>query len=382
MDIFQIYITIDTRVVELGTCDADEMFIDDILDVYFSGFEQDLFGDNKGDLHNEGDNEDQVGLVNESGDNEDVVGLGDESDDDMSPGDEVYDAKLARVIKSNPFKQLIGCPIRFEVGQTHDNVYTLRSLLTDFAIHEGFNFTKVKNDERLTWVCMAKGCPWRIHASNFGDDTTMQVKTYKNEHACHMIYKSKEARSKWIAGKFQALVMSNPGIQADVISDLLRDQFNHLRAYAIMVQQCNSRLATYIHLLDKTITFQRMFVCFGEMYPDDKPICFMSDKQKGVIGALKMQWPRASIRRLVMSRFQLRKDECNTWKIDIPPSVNKKILESSDESRILKTLHSGGGKYEMLGVVRVYSVNLPEKTYGLAITLDLAKVRSLLQLPR
>ena len=73
---------------------------------------------------------------------------------------------------------------------------------------------------------MAKGCPWRIHASNVGDETTMQVKTYKSEHTCHRIYKSKDARSKWIAGKFQALVKSNPGIQAGVLSDLLRDQFS------------------------------------------------------------------------------------------------------------------------------------------------------------
>ncbi|KAK3227339.1 hypothetical protein Dsin_007201 [Dipteronia sinensis] len=63
-----------------------------------------------------------------------------------------------------------------------------------------------------------------------------------------------------------------------------------------------------------------------------------------------------------MSRFQLRKDEYNKWKIDIPPSVNKKILENSEESRILKTLHSGEGKYEMLGVSRAFVANLPEKT--------------------
>ncbi|TXG49133.1 hypothetical protein EZV62_025008 [Acer yangbiense] len=129
-----------------------------------------------------------------------------------------------------------------------------------------------------------------------------------------------------------------------------------------MVQQCNPGSAAYIHLLDKTSTFQRMFVSFeaqmkgflegcmpfigidechlkgpyggvllsaialnansslyplayciyeGETflnwswfleqlrvflrYPAKKPICFMSDRHKGVISALKMQWPRASI---------------------------------------------------------------------------------------
>ncbi|KAK1559608.1 hypothetical protein Q3G72_016360 [Acer saccharum] len=234
----------------------------DIPDVDFSGFEQDLFGDNEGDLHYEGDNEDQVRLSDDSGDDkspgmragddefsgmnalamvpevleevcEDIdeyqdlfEGYQSKSDDEYcnNSSDEVSDVKLAKVIKNNPFKQLVGCPIRFEVGQTHDNVYTLRSLLIDFVIHEDFNFNKVKNDKnRLTWACMAKCCPWRIHASNIGDDATMQVNTYKNEHTCHRIYKSKEARSKWIAGKFQALVKSNLGIQASVISDLLRD---------------------------------------------------------------------------------------------------------------------------------------------------------------
>ncbi|KAK0599542.1 hypothetical protein LWI29_006178 [Acer saccharum] len=50
----------------------------DIPDVDFSGFEQDLFGDNEGDLHYEGDNEDQVRLGDES--------PGMRAGDDESPG--------------------------------------------------------------------------------------------------------------------------------------------------------------------------------------------------------------------------------------------------------------------------------------------------------
>ncbi|KAK3211490.1 hypothetical protein Dsin_016196 [Dipteronia sinensis] len=209
-------------------------FMGDIPNLDFSGFEQDLFGDNEGDLHYEGDNEDQAGLGDESSDDgslgmralavvpkvlEEVCedtdeyqnlfeGYQSKSDDEYcsDSGDEVFDAILARVIKSNPFKKL-----------------------------EGFNFNKVKNDKnRLTWACMANGCSWRIHASNVDDDRTMQVKIYKNEHICHPIYNSKDTRAKWITGKFQAFVKSNPGIHA----------------------------AAYIHLLDKTSTFQRMFVSF------------------------------------------------------------------------------------------------------------------------
>ncbi|KAK2661236.1 hypothetical protein Ddye_007769 [Dipteronia dyeriana] len=262
---------------------TDKVFEDDYYiwvylpwsSVNFSGFEQDVFGDN------ECDNEDQVGLGDKSGDNEDIVGLGDKSGDDTSLGmraifvvreiledvcDEVSNAKLARVIKSNPFKQLVGCPIR--------------------------------------------------------------------------IYKNKEARSKWMAGKFQALMISNPGIQASVIFDLLRDQFNvvvdtqrlyktknrvlqvllkeheacfqHLRPYAIMgpyeevllsaiALDANSGLYLLAYCIYEGETYLSCSWFLEELrvflrYPDDKPICFMSDSQKEVIGALKMQWPRASIR--------------------------------------------------------------------------------------
>ncbi|KAK2642854.1 hypothetical protein Ddye_024617 [Dipteronia dyeriana] len=140
---------------------------------------------------------------------------------------EIDYSKLALVTKSIPFKKLVGAPIRFEVGQTHDSVYTLRELLTDYAIWESFNFKKIKNDtNRLTWACLAEKCPWRLHASIIGDETVMQVKTYNNEHTYHRIYKSQEVRSKWIASKFEILVMNNPSTQCEVISDILKDQFN------------------------------------------------------------------------------------------------------------------------------------------------------------
>ncbi|KAK3198304.1 hypothetical protein Dsin_021719 [Dipteronia sinensis] len=305
-DIFEIYVTIDTRVVELGTCDAEHIsmivllhtlseketgsdkvptdeyrvwvylpwsdekkevtsdseilevfrsfsehketkimfeiekmsyipvppaasssdipnpqsrFITDLNDVDFSGFKENIFYSD-GDNDDVGENE-HVG-ADELGDQIDVVGLGadlrkiggvpglrelavipeilesvgempDEIDNnDLFEGyqsnsedeffsdsnDEGGDSKLVTVMKSNPFKKLVGGPIRFEVGQTHDSVYTLRELLTNYAIQEGFNFKKIKNDKnRLTWACFAENCTWRLHASIIGDETTMQVKT-------------------------------------------------------------------------------------------------------------------------------------------------------------------------------------------------------------
>ncbi|TXG71206.1 hypothetical protein EZV62_006141 [Acer yangbiense] len=270
LDIFEIYVTIDTKVVELGTYDPDHIsmivmfekrevcsdndilevfrFIGDIPYVAFSGFEQDLFGDNKGDLHYEGDNKDQVRLGDDSGDDE---SLGMRASDDESSS--LTALAVVPEVPEEVCKDTYAYEDLFEGCQSKSD--------DEYCSDSGDEVS----DAKLVRVAnMAKGCPWRIHASNVGDDRTMQVKTYKSEHTCHRIYKSKDARSKWIAEKFQALMKGNPGIQASVISDLLRDQFNvvvdtqrlykaknralevllkehegcfqHLRAYALMVQ--------------------------------------------------------------------------------------------------------------------------------------------------
>ncbi|KAK2643924.1 hypothetical protein Ddye_019119 [Dipteronia dyeriana] len=355
-DIFEIYVTIDTRVVELGTCDAEHISMivllhtlseketgsaevpsdeyrvwvyllwsvekkegdgenDDVGENEHVGADElgdqvdlgvDLGGDYGVDLGVESDEmggvpnlrelavipevpESVCGMPDEIGNNDLFEGYQSNSEDEFFSDSD--DSKLTLMTKSTPFKKLLGAPIRFEVGQPHDNVYTLRELLTDYAIQEGFSFKKIKNDKnRLTWACLAEKCPWRLHASIVGDETTMQVKTYNNEHTCHRIYKSQEARSKWIASKFEVLVRNNPSIQCGVISGLLRDQFNacvdpqrlykakrkalevlleehtecfsYLRGYAVMVQQCNPGSAAYIHLQTDINIFQRIFVCF------------------------------------------------------------------------------------------------------------------------
>ncbi|KAK2662594.1 hypothetical protein Ddye_001168 [Dipteronia dyeriana] len=507
-------------------------FMTDLNEVDFSGFEENIF-DGDGGNDNIGENEhvgadglsDQIDLggdlgvdldgdygadlmPDDIGNNYLFEGYQSNSEDEFfsDSDDEGDDSKLAVVMKSNPFKKLIGAPIRFEIMQFRNG------------------FKKIKNDKnRLTWACLAEKCPWRLHASIVGDDTTMQVKTYNNEHTCHRIYKSQEARSKWISSKFEVLVKNNPNIQCGVISNLLRDKFNvsvdpqrlnkakkralevllkdHTESFSYLrgkfIERCkpfididgwhlkgpyegvilsavaldaNSGLYPLAYCICEGETllswswFLRQLRCFLK-YPEDRPICFMSDMQKGVIGALKMYWPKASvrfcarhiytnfstkysgqkmrklfwkasktddkhefkkciqdigsinsqamaylaaiepchwsrhafdklikcdhvtnnmtealnsmlkdfrartylglmeyIRRMVMSRFQQRKEECSRWGNGIPPAVNKKIKDNSMECRILQTLYSGQGKYEMLGVNRAYTANLNDKT--------------------
>ncbi|KAK1592272.1 hypothetical protein Q3G72_022079 [Acer saccharum] len=67
------------------------------------------------------------------------------------------------------------------------------------------------------------------------------------------------------------------------------------------------------------------------------------------------------IRRMVMAGFQVRKEVCGKWKYELPPNVNKKIVENGVESRILKIIHAGEGKYELMGLCRAYTAKLQEK---------------------
>ncbi|KAL5779258.1 hypothetical protein ACOSQ2_009995 [Xanthoceras sorbifolium] len=328
---------------------------------------------------------------------------------------------------------------------------------------------------------------WEGYQSREDDEflMTMKIKTYNDLHECHRVHKNDEAKVSWIARKFETLVKSNPNIKIGVIADLLRDKykvnvdigrlykakrraldglgkdhsecFKHLRGYAFMVQQSNPGSVAYIRMQQPEPTFQRFFL--------KKPLCFMSDRQKGVLSALEMQFPFATtrfcarhiyanfrlkhsgqklktlfwmcsrssnlfefndamaeigrvnidartwldkinpihwsrhafdqsikcdhvtnnmtesfnsmlgdhraktflqllefIRRMVMKRFQKRKEECLGWKIEIPPSVSKKILMASKNSRILRMLSAGNGEYELLDERRAYVVKINQAT--------------------
>ncbi|KAK3228568.1 hypothetical protein Dsin_000449 [Dipteronia sinensis] len=387
----------------------------DLNDVDFSSFEGNTF-DSDGDNEHVGADgvpEAVSEIPDEIGNNDLFEGYQSKSDDEFfsDSDDEGCDSKLATVMKSNPFKKLIGCPIRFE----------------------GFNFKKIKNDNnRLTWACLAENYPWRLHTSIVGDETTMQVKIYNNDHTCHRIYKSQEVRAKWIASKFEVLVKDDPSIQCGVISDLVKDQFNvsvdPQRLYKAKKRALKEMLCFLNYPEDRLICFMSDMFCARHIYANfiikysgqmmrklfwkasktgDKhefkkclqDIGSINPQARAYLAAIELchysmhtfdnsikcdhmtnnmteafnimfKYFRSRtylglmeyIRRMVMNRFQLRKEECSRWGNGIPLAVNKKIKDNSVECRILRTLHSGEGKYEMLGLNRAYTANLNDKT--------------------
>ncbi|KAK0597773.1 hypothetical protein LWI29_028476 [Acer saccharum] len=215
------------------------------------------------------------------------------SDDefDSDSDREQPEAKVVRLMKGTHFQPMVGGGIQFHVGQTHDSMDKLRGTLRDYAIQEGVELNRIKNQKcRLTYQCKAKGCPWRIHASCMIDKVTVMIKTYNDQHECHRVYNNVEAKVKWISSKFETLVKSNLDISVKVIADLLREKymvsvdmqrlykakkralkglaadhancFKHLRRYAYIVNQLNPGSAIYISLQTPLPTFHRLFLSF------------------------------------------------------------------------------------------------------------------------
>ena len=68
------------------------------------------------------------------------------------------------------------------------------------------------------------------------------------------------------------------------------------------------------------------------------------------------------IRRMVMRKFQDRKEECGAWNSVLPPRVNARMLKNGKESRLLTMIAAGDMEYELLGASGGYAVKLREYT--------------------
>ncbi|KAL5777517.1 hypothetical protein ACOSP7_010443 [Xanthoceras sorbifolium] len=73
------------------------------------------------------------------------------------------------------------------------------------------------------------------------------------------------------------------------------------------------------------------------------------------------------IRKIVMKRFQDRKEQYTTWNSEIPPTVNAKIIKASRKSRLLKMLSAMNGEYELLGQTKAYEANRVSCSHALAV---------------
>ncbi|KAK3229524.1 hypothetical protein Dsin_001405 [Dipteronia sinensis] len=66
------------------------------------------------------------------------------------------------------------------------------------------------------------------------------------------------------------------------------------------------------------------------------------------------------IRRMVIRKFNERKEECRVLSSVLPPRVHAKILKHSKKSRTLTMIATENLEYELLGASGGYAVKLKE----------------------
>lgn len=113
--------------------------------------------------------------------------------------------------------------IKLAKGVVFADMKHFRQVLREFAIQEGFNLVRVKNEKaRITGVCEAKDCPCRVHASPTFDGLTFKINSYNSTHTCDRLVNVTEASFRWIAKKFKVMITATPDTPIRVIADKCR----------------------------------------------------------------------------------------------------------------------------------------------------------------
>ncbi|KAH9655399.1 SWIM-type domain-containing protein [Citrus sinensis] len=264
----------------------------------------------------------------------------------------------------------VGDEILLKPGQLFVNVWEFRKMLKVFAIRNGFRLKRLKNEKtRVTRVCAAPNCTWRIHASPNWNRRSFQIKTYCPEHTCPRVDDNYEATSDWIAATYLHLFKANPEIKISVIAAVLmqrygiecnnqssrRGFFKGCRPF-IGVDGCHLK-GPYKGVLLTTVSIDANYgiyplaMCvvdtenneswlyFLEKLYDQvgcnggEGLCFMSDRQKGILNALERVFP------LSFKRYCCRHIYAN-FKNKFPGLLLKKVFWRACRSSNAADFHS------------------------------------------
>ncbi|TXG53428.1 hypothetical protein EZV62_022597 [Acer yangbiense] len=254
----------------------------------------------------------------------------------------------------------------------------------------------VDGDDSITQDCMDG---FEGYQSKSDDQYFTDSKLKPEQVRIARIYSNKEAKVKWIA-KFEKLVKSNPSIDVKVIGDLLKENhkvsvdmhklyrakhralkelakehancFGYLRRYCARHIYANFKLTykeisiinpaakkwleeidpqhwsrfAYDHVIRCDHVTNNMTEAFNSMLGTHRAASYLD--------LLEFIW------RMVMRKFNERKEECLGWSSVLPQRVHAKILRHGRESRSLKMIAAGNMEYELLGASGGYVVKLKE----------------------
>ncbi|KAH9649506.1 SWIM-type domain-containing protein [Citrus sinensis] len=316
-----------------------------------------------------------------------------------------------------------GANIVLKIGQLFKTIDEFRNVVKVFAIKDGFRLKRVKNEKsRVTLNCAAPRCTWRIHASPNWNKKHFQIKTYMPEHTCERNNENYEANSTWIAATYLHLFRSNTQLPIDVLgselfknygikccnqrlyraknkalellgqdhkasfTELFRKGFFEGCRQFIGVDGCHLK-GLYKGVLLSAVSVDANYGIYPlamcvvdnenteswtyfmeKLYEQigcngGEGLCFMSDRQKGILNALERVFPHAlksnfrgmpivrmleEIRRKIMILIHKRYEQANTWQDELPPLVRRKVIEARVESRTLSVIFDHDKTFEVM----------------------------------
>ncbi|KAG0488869.1 hypothetical protein HPP92_007680 [Vanilla planifolia] len=114
------------------------------------------------------------------------------------------------------------------VGQPFDSSKEFREALHKYAIAKGFVYKFIKSEgPRVTVVCSAKDCPWRIHASKSSANQDFTIKKMNDTHICERENSKQSHRlatQSWVASVIKEKLRQTPDYKPrDIANDLQRE---------------------------------------------------------------------------------------------------------------------------------------------------------------
>ncbi|KAK9175831.1 hypothetical protein WN944_027841 [Citrus x changshan-huyou] len=240
---------------------------------------------------------------------------------------------------------------RLRLGDMFDDVDHFRKVLGEVMVDKSFEITKVYNDRRRFYdKCKTDGCLWYVVGGKIMGNGGFVIKELQNKHDCRQTEMLVNVTSKWIAEKIKSKVVVDPHVKISVLHEFMQETFgvrignlklyrarerartdihgDHARGYEDLFQYAAVILKPYIGLdgchlkskyggvllaavsmdanngmvplaiavceIENTETWT-WFLEILHLYFDNgsDQITFCSDRQKGLLGAIRNTWPTA-----------------------------------------------------------------------------------------
>ncbi|KAL5754220.1 hypothetical protein ACOSP7_022440 [Xanthoceras sorbifolium] len=234
---------------------------------------------------------------------EDTEGGEDESYSPVSGGwiskesdeSETYNGIAGKAKREVPFRVDPSGKIKLEVGQIFQNLHHFRQVIRDFAVGEGFQLRRIKNErDTYTAECAYEGCRWRIHASPTDDRRTFMIKTMEPQHSYQKVHKNQKANVVWVVKRAKRRVLEK-------IEYVNCKSYNMFHTYGSIVRERN---------LSSMVITRAGCMSFKGVYRDPSPrpqVAMSCSRRKMAFSAVSnATWsPRPQIAREI-SRKQKR----------------------------------------------------------------------------